>query len=396
MLKNKSKIVIAIIAILLLISTISFATNPDVATPTSSEESEVSTDASETATDSEAITESDIRDGDLYLFDDNIVMDELVDGNVFLFGNNIEITGKVNGSLYAFGNKVTFKSGASVIQSTYICANEIYFDGDAHDLYVACNNLNMTYNSFIVRDLRVYANTFTYSGGVGRNAYVAAENFTFTTEDENDGLVYGDLNYYSKSELELSKDYVQGNLNYNKLDTISKSNIKETIINKATSLFTSLLFTIAVFLLGIWIAPKFIEETSSFASTKALPAFGIGLLALVVIPLISILLMICVIGLPAGFAILGLYFLLLVLCTPIVNICITNKLKERFNLDKNHKTILALIVVSLVVWALKQIPFIGGFIQLLLIVIGLGVMFMYLFTKNKNTNSKIDENPVKE
>lgn len=396
MLKNKSKLIIAIITILLLISTISFATNSDVASPTSSEENTVSTVPSENSTDSESIAESDIRDRDLYLFDDNIVMDELVDGNVFLFGENIEITGKVNGSLYAFGNKVTFKSGASVIQSTYICANEVYFDGDAHDLYAFCNTLNMTYNSFIVRDLRVAASTFTYSGGVGRNAYVVAENFTFTTEDENDGLVYGDLNYYSKSELELSKDYVQGNLNYNKLDTSTKLSTADIIIRKVTSLFTSLLFTIVIFLLSIWITPKFIEKTSSFVSTKALPAFGIGLLALIVIPIISILLMISVIGVPVGFVILGLYILVLTICIPIVNICITYKLKEKFNFDKTYKTILTLIAISLVVWALTQIPYIGIYIQLLLIVIGLGIMFLYLFTKNKNTQPKINENPVKE
>lgn len=399
MLKNRSKLIVVILAILLLISTISFATNDDVS-PVSSEGNVISTvpgDNAKTEGTTESTEAPEIKDTDLYLFDDNIVMDQLVDGNVFLFGNNIEITGKVNGSLYVFGNKVTFKSGSYVVQTIYACANEVYFEGDANDLYVVCNTLNMTYDSFIVRDLRVGANTFTYSGGVGRNAYVVADNFTFTTEDENDGIIFGDLNYSSKSKLDLSKEFVQGDLNYTEISNTSyEPTVKDIIIDKITDLLISLFITVVVFLLVLWLAPKFMKKSSSFVSSKAFPAFGIGLIALIVIPIAAICLMISTIGIPVAFALLGLYVSMLLICTAIVNTCITNKIKEKFNFSQKYQTALALIITTIVVWALQQIPYIGGFIGFILVVIGLGIMFMYLFTKNKETETKTKESSVKE
>lgn len=399
MLKNKTKLIIAILTILLLISTITFATNDDAAS-ISSEGNVVSTvpgDNAKTEENAESTETPEIRDTDLYLFNDNIVMDQLIDGNVFLFGNNIEITGKVNGSLYVFGNKVTFKSGSYVVNTIYACANEIYFEGDANDLYVVCNTLNMSYDSFIVRDLRVCAGNFTFSGGVGRNAYVTADNFTFTTEEENDGIIFGDLNYSSKSELELSKDFVQGDLNYTEITATSyESTTQDIIIDKITDLLISLFTTIIVFLLILWLAPKFMDKSSSFVSSKTLPAFGIGLLGLIIVPIVAILLMCSTIGISIAFAALGLYVSILLIATSVVNICITNKIKEKFNFDKKYKTVLTLIATSIVVWALKQIPYVGGFIGFILFTIGIGIIVMYLFTKNKKIETKTEESPVKE
>lgn len=384
MLKNKSKLIIAIITILLLVSTISFATT-DVAAP---EENTVSTAPSENSTDSESTIESDIRDRDLYLFDNNIVMDQLVDGNVFLFGNNIEITGKVNGSLYVFGNKVTFKQGSYVVQSIYACANEINFEGDSNDFYAACKTLNMAYDSFVVRDLRITAKDFTYSGGVGRNAYVAADNFIFNTEDENDGVVFGDLNYLSKSKLDLSKEFVQGNLNYTELksDTTATS-VSDIIIEKIIDLLTLIFTTIIVYLLIWWLAPKFAEKASSFVSVKAFSSFGIGLLALIIVPIVSIFLICSTVGAPIAFVVLGLYVSLLIISTAIVCTCITDKIKEKFNFDKKYKTILTLVGSSIVFWLLKQIPYIGGLISLILCATATGIIIMYFFTKFKKTKS---------
>ena len=109
MLKNKTKFIVLLLAFLLVISTFSFAT--DTAVTTSAEGSVTSTlpgdnakvEATPTSEDETPTTQTpEIYNGDLYVFDNDIEMDQLVDGNVFLFGNNINVTGKVNGSLYVF------------------------------------------------------------------------------------------------------------------------------------------------------------------------------------------------------------------------------------------------------------------------------------------------------
>lgn len=212
MLKSKSKLLILVFAIILLISSFSLAAEPVVT-------SEVPGDNAKTAEEQAPTNEneplpSDIRNDDLYLFGDNVVMDQLVDGNVYLFGNNIEVSGRVNGNLYAFGNKITFKEGSYAVNSIFVAGNNVELDTQANDLYACANTINISYNTFIVRDLRVGANNFTFNGCVGRNAFVSADNFNFVTGTENSALVYGDLNYTSNTKLDISSELVQGNINY--------------------------------------------------------------------------------------------------------------------------------------------------------------------------------------
>lgn len=389
MLKNKSKLLTVVFIIMILISSFSLASEPVVTSLVPGDNARTE----ETPTNENEPLPSDIRNDDLYLFGDNVVMDQLVDGNVYLFGNNIEISGRVNGNLYAFGNKVTFKEGSYAVNSIFVAGNNIELDTQANDVYAFANTINISYNTFIVRDLRVGANNLTFNGCVGRNAFVTADNFNFVTGTENSALVYGDLNYSSNTKLDISSDFVQGNINYEEL-TIEEDSIGDIIIDKANSLLTSLLFTIVVYLLALWIAPNFVKKASSFASTKVIPAIGIGFLALILIPLACFILLFSTVGISASFALLGLYILILLICSSIVSICIINKVKEHFKLDKKSMTALVLVVTSIVLWALQQIPFIGGWIGFLLAITGLGIMFMYLFTKNKNSSEEVVE--VKE
>lgn len=249
MLKNKTKFVVILLAFLLVVSTFSFATDTPVTTSVEGEvtstlpgdntrtvepisETNTTTDTT-TETQTEATTESEIYNGDLYIFDDNIEMNQLVDGNVFLFGNNINVTGKVNGSLYAFCDTITFSEESYVVQSIYAIANQLTLNGCANDLYACAKKIDMSYNSFMIRDLRVIANTFNFNGGVGRDAFVEADNFNFVTTENSAAIVYGNLTYSSDNELTLTTELVQGTINYSKDSLVGSSDNVSTLVNSA-------------------------------------------------------------------------------------------------------------------------------------------------------------------
>lgn len=397
MLKNKSKIVVFLIAIIMLVSTISFATE-DIA-PTS----EVLDTATETTTENPPVENTDenlqgeqtipeeepeIYNGDLYLFDNNVVMDKLVDGNVFICGQNIEITGRVNGSLFVIGNKVSFAENSYVVQSIYACANELTLNGAANDLYAMANKIDMSYNSFMIRDLRATANTFNFNGGVGRDAFVKATNFNFGKEADKSAVVYGNLTYSTSQELELSKDLVQGDINYSKYDVNANKNTTEIVLDKAISLCGTLLYTAIVFLLAAWLAPKFVEKSASNISTKAFKAFGIGVLGFIVATAVSFGLLFSYIGVPVAFAILGILVLMMSISFAITAICITFKAKEKFKITKKPIFGLALILVTIILWALQQIPYVGWVVSMIVTFLGFGIILLYLFTKNKKVATK--------
>lgn len=403
MLKNKVKLLVLLTCIIMIISTLSFATNPgdnartaegDVQTtseenPTPSTEGDTNNQGDTPQNTSEPTPE--IYSGDLYLFDNNVVMDKFVDGNVFIFGKNIEITGRVNGSLFVFGDKVTFGENSYIIQSIFACANELTLNGAANDLYAAGNIINMNYNSFMLRDLRVCANTFNFKGGAGRDAFVEADNFNFETTSGSSAIVYGNLDYSSNKELELSKELVQGEIHYSNSQGFGNSeNVGNVILNKIIDLLETILFTVVVFLLIAWLAPKFVETSKEYIGKPALISLGIGLLASIVAIFASFALLFSYIGISLAFAIFAVFMIMMSISFAITATCITFKAKEKFNFSKKYLTIVALVVVTLILWLLQQIPYVSIIVNILIYLFGFGTLLVYIFkTTKKDKNVEV-------
>ncbi len=392
MLKNKVKLLVLLTCIIMLISTLSFATNDIVPGDNArTTEGEVQTPTEETAPVTEGENNQgtsqptpEIYNGDLYLFDNNVVMDKYVDGNVFIFGRNVEITGRVNGSLFVFGDKVTFSENSYIVQSIYACANELNLNGAANDLYAAGNIINMNYNSFMIRDLRVGANTFNFKGGAGRDAFVEADNFNFETTSGSSAIVYGNLNYSSNKELELSKELVQGEIHYSNLQNFGDSkSVGSIILDKVMDILETVLFTVVVFLLIAWLAPKFIEDSKNYIGKPALMSFGIGLLAFIVAIFVSFALLFSYIGISLAFAIFAVFMLMLSISFAITTTCITFKAKEKFNFSKKYLTIVTLVVVTLILWVLEQIPYVGTIVTIIVSLVGFGTLLSYIFKTTK-------------
>lgn len=413
---------VLLLAFVLILSTVSFATEGEPV-PTSMEENPVVTseegnenvnstvpgdnaktqgeDSNNTVAPTDEPTEEDIYNGDLYLVGNHIEMDKLVDGNVYLFGRNINITGKVNGSLYVCGETVTVAKEAYIIQSMYIAANKINLNGCANDLYAFANTVDMSFDSFMLRDLRVCANTFNFNGGCGRDAFVAANHFNFVTTDGNAALIYGNLTYSAPEELALTNELVQGEIKYQK-DFFGNVSVTDMVIEKVIGVCAILLYAFVVFFLCLWLAPKFLKTTSTYLEpVTCAKSFGIGLLTTVATIFVSAILLLTIVAIPLSLAMVALLVLLLSIGTVISSICITYKLKEKFAYEKNYLTYLTLAGVVIVIWALELIPYVGTFVSIVVKMFGLGVIVHYLFTQNKpekkeKTETKKEEKPVKK
>lgn len=395
MLKNKTKVFLLIITFIVLASTFSFATSDPAVNPISqntvSETNTIETNGEQDITTTEN-EEPEIYNDNLYLFNDNVVMNQLVDGNVYIVGQNVEITGKVNGSLFVIADTVTFSKDSYIMQSIYVCANELYLNGAANDLYAIANKVDMSYDSFMLRDLYVVADSFNFNGGAGRNAFVSAKDFNFVTTEGSAAIVYGNLTYTSSNELALSNDLVQGEIKYSKYENaFGEKSVQDIILDYIVDFLKVLLYTVAVFLLALWLAPKFVEKSSSFIGKKSAMALGVGIISFVVAIIVSICLLFSVIAIPLGFAIFVLFMLMLSIAFAVTTICITNKVKEKFKFNNKYSTALTLILVTLILWALEQIPYVGFVVSIIVSLIGFGITLLYLFTKNKK-----DETVVKE
>ena len=413
MLKNKFKIVVALLTIISLISVFCITVKATDDTPTPiSEEANLENQATEPETDgttTDATNETDETNGevepeemvykDLYLFENNITMDKIVDGNVYAFGDNITITGKINGNVFVFGNNVTFtnpypeddtehqnENYCYITGNVYaLASNKITFNAVAQDIYALSDVFEMSYDSYIMRDIRIAGSDLTIKGYISRNAYLSGDTFNFGVHSDNEeeddaAIIAGDLNYSSQNEIEIPENIVQGETKFNEVASTTTS---KSATDYLMDLLSALIYTIVLYLLFTWLAPKFFDKTSTILQKSPLATFGIGILSFIVAPILALILLCLTLS---SLSAIVVYGLILAISSTIVFGSLTSLLKDKLGFA--NKQFLLFIIITIVAWALKQIPVVGLIINLAIFVFGLGLAIKNVLN-NKNTSIEL-------
>lgn len=331
---------------------------------------------SETTGTSETPTqaEQEIHNGDLYLFDNNIVMDKLVDGNVFIFGNNVEIKGQVNGNLFVCANTLKFNE-CYVRYSVFACANSIYYNGACNDLYASCSKLEMTYDSYVVRDVKAMCADAIFKAAVGRDVDLACNKVNFG-EAESAPIIYGNLRYTANSEATIPEGVItdNGSVTYTKPN--STENIGEIITDIAIGFLTCIATVLVIYALTKKFTPNFAEKLSNrkLSALNLLKELGIGLLTTIVVMIASIILLMTAIGAKLAILLITLFIVLCFVAVPALTIAITNVLKPAFKIEKTSMFCLILALVSIVLYGVTLIPVVGGILGFIIKMIAIGLL----------------------
>ena len=328
-------------------------------------------------TEDTTITE-DVYSGDLYLFDNNVVMDKFVDGNVFIFGNNVEITGQVNGNLFVFADNLTFSNTSIVRYSIFACADTIYYDGGTYegDLYVAAKNLEMTYNSYVARDAKIVASNVVLKSAVGRDVDLLCSSLDLG-EGTDIPIIYGNLRYKSNNEITIPEGVFEENKSatYTKLsNTLS---ITDTLINFGICIVTA----ISVYIILKKLNPTFVEniDSKNFSFSKLIKYLGIGLGTIITVIIFFVLLLGTGVGIKLAF-ILGLLFIVLCLISePTLSIAIANSLKPALKIEKNYMYYLVLSLISVILYGITFIPYVGEVLGFVISIISIGLLTSKIF-----------------
>ena len=401
MLKKFSKLLL-ILLIAFIVSSSSLVCLADEIHEHSDNETTVQTTEDSTTSDENTTGQLETHVGDLYLFDNDIVMDKYVDGNVFLCGNNVKISGTVNGNLFVFADTVTFDNSL-VRYSIFACANSVYYNGgcgnsnsyDYGNLYVMANNFESTYYSYVTGDIKSMASKVTLKSAVGRDVDLICNTLNIG-EGEDIPIIYGNLRYTANNEITIPDGLIVGggSANYTKLGTTTYS-ITSILIGFATCIVTVL----ALYTILRKSSPKFTEKISNqkFSITKLLKAFAIGIASIVVISILIILLAGTVIGVRLS-AILALLFVILcIIAVPTLTISITSKLKHILKLEKASVFYLVLSLVSIILYGITLIPYAGIILGFVINVTSIGLIInIYLPHKELSEEEKLAREEAKE
>ena len=200
--------------------------------------------------------------------------------------------------------------------------------------------------------------------------------------------IYGNLNYSSAKEIQVPDGAVQGETKYTQIaKNENDTKISDYIIGAASAV----IFTLVVYGLALLFSKNSIEKCTKIASKKILPAFGIGLLALIVVPIVSFLLLISVVGVSVSLVLLLFYGLLLTISVSTLVISLANIIAEKMKISNAWLKALCVAIVSLLAYVLEVIPY-GIILRILFITFGFGILIMNMFFKNISFEKKEKQN----
>lgn len=365
MTKTKSKFLVAIMLILILVSSYCFATE-ETAQITSAEDVALTAENADAGTTGEEAPEW--TKTDLYICEDTVNVSNVVDGNAFIIGKDVTISGEIGGDLFVIADKLNI-DGAYIYSNLFVCANEITVNGVVYDVYAMGGNFTLGENGFIYRDAKIASNNVTISGTVRRDAYIMANNISF---GENSGAIYGNFNYSAPSEIEIPENGVLGEVKYKELKADKTQNIGSIILYKVLDLIEALVYTFIIALLLVWLTPKFVERVGKMGVGKSFASLGIGVATPIVLIIASIILL--TLYVTSSIVISGIFgfVILAFIGNTVASIFFGKLFVTKLKMEGKVKFFLFTLVSRLIIWVISLIPFVGGFFGFLVSMFGIG------------------------
>lgn len=400
MLKNKiTKItLILLLALSLLVPIVRADDNEAEPISDNSQEKAVeTTQGNETTSETTQSTDNSMKKSDVYLTGDDVKVDYIVDGNLFILANTVTISSQIGGDAFICAKTINVEKEGYIYSNLFAAANEVNISGVVYDLYTTANTLNI--NGYVYRDIRTSSDTLNFSGVIGRNAYVYSKNIEISSNSDgqssvtNKATIYGDLNYSSSSEASIPEGTVTGSVNYSPVTTSTKS---KSISSYILALGRFIVTVLVIWLLYLWLAPKFLENTGALLSKKLLPVIGSGILTPIIFVIAFVLLLI--LGLTSNIAIIGtmLFAVLLMISNSTFVIAINNLVCKKFNISKNTTTFGVLIITSAVIWLLELIPVVGSILNFVIMIIGLGILVTAIIPEKEKSNKNSKKEEIKK
>lgn len=268
-----------------------------------------------------------------------------------IIGGQVTITGKVTGDLFVVGGRVSIPSQARI-------GGDVTVTGGQVDIRGTVNG-----------KLKVQGSEVTLGGVVTGNADISGS----AIELLGPARIGGKLTYTSSSTADVAPNAViTGSIVQNKPTSIG---------NGSRGFFNPWLRVIWALLAGTVVvaaAPRVMSAVGQSAR-RILPALGIGIVSLLVVPVVAIMLMVTVVGLPIGAIILAAFFIALYLSQVFVGTMLGRLiLSGRWDDGSRGFNLLCMTLGVIIISALRFIPlpFVSGGVNLIVSIWGVGTVIM--------------------
>ena len=332
-------------------------------------------------------TEDTYVNSDQFLFDSIVEVSDNINGNVAIYGSTVTIKGEIQGDLLVIANSLEIAKDAMIYGNVFAYSPEIKISGIVSDVYAVSNNFILEESGIIGRNLNLISPNITLYGKVSRDANINTSNLSFS-EEIKQSVIEGNLNYWSNSELSIPEGVTDGEIKFNQLNTRSTEDV---ILSAISSIITSLILSLAVILLSLWISPEFKDRVGMMLKNNSRKSFWIGLLIAFVIIVVSILLLLFSFGLGSTIAVclLGLLILAFAISNTVFSMAVSKLIVNKFTFKTNTPFILFSLLILLILSLLRYIPYLGTILNIITSIIGLGMIGMNFY--KRRILYKVDE-----
>jgi len=354
--------------------------------------------------DSVYISEDETIEGNLYSAATNITVDGTVKGDVICAGQSININGKVEGDVICAGQSINAKGeiggnvrvvgnsinlGGKIARNVNVFGASIILDKNAEvgwSLFFA--GATMEARGKIGQDLYGTSPKITITGEIGRDVRVRikdkirAEKKGPSYEDKselltisNNAKIGGNLTYTGSNEANISdKASIAGEVKHNlpKVEKAGKFVFIGWFWGRLYSIFAALV--VGLVLISLW--RKQVIELTNKMLEKVGVSIGWGAVVMFLAPIIAILLIFTIIGLPLALILLGVWIIALFIAKILASIMVGRVVLEKFWEKKKDSLIWAMIVGIVICWFIFSVPVAGWILGLVALWWGLGGIWL--------------------
>jgi len=350
------------------------------------------------------VAENETIEGNLYAAGNAITVDGTVTGDVICAGQAININGKVEGDVICAGQTINIVG--EVGGNARVAGNSVNINGAvARNVMAFGASIILGEDATVGWDMLMAGATGEIRGKVGRDMYgggssviiagkiakdvrlkldenIRSEIKGFSVEKSNspltitDGAVIGGNVTYTAGQAGsiATGASISGEVKHNlpKIKTGGKT-LFGWVWHRLFAIFSA--FVVGLVLVSLW-RKQIIELTDKMLS-KVGAAIGWGLMVMFLTPIICLLLLFTIIGIPLSLMLLAIWLIAIFISKILIGILVGRSVMEKIYKKKKDSLIWAMIAGIVICWIIFAIPIIGWIIALAAIWWGLGGIWLY-------------------
>jgi len=313
---------------------------------------------------------------DAYLAGETVTIDGTVEGDVLVAGGTVIITGDLKQDLRVIGGDIKI-NGGQIDGNVTIAGGTVAIDKTSTisgSIVGFAGSLDS--QGSIGRGITAFGGEVTIGGNVKENLSISAGELSILSN----ASIAGELQYWSEVQADISNEAsISGNISKFSFQGQDTEEISRQFDEAIGAFFLILKFVDLVMLLlvGILIMlslPNYAQRLTQYIDKNFMKSFIVGILFSILTPIVSLLLIISVLGLPLG-VVLMFGFVLILWVGKIFGLAylgriITNRSKKKTPLVKSYTIGLIFFMI------LSLIPVVDFMVAIIVTSIGVGTLLV--------------------